>query len=262
MPPLTTTQSNQKEGRIALALHAFKEGYFTSVRGAAKAYDVPFATLQYRVHKHPARRDSRPINCKLTEIEESTLLQWILSMDERGLSPRPDTVRRMANLLIQKRSDANQGITVGKRWVLNFVRRHQALQTRYNRKYDYQRAKCEDPTLIRNWFQLVRNTIAKYGIMDEDIYNFDETGFQMGVISTAKVVTGAERSNRPVSIQPGNREWVTAIDCISSYGWSLPPVIIFEGKVHQSTWYTEALPLDWVIGVSENGWTDDKLGLA
>jgi len=137
MPPLTTTQSNQKEGRIALALHAFKEGYFTSVRGAAKAYDVPFATLQYRVHKHPARRDSRPINCKLTEIEESTLLQWILSMDERGLSPRPDTVRRMANLLIQKRLDANQGITVGKRWVLNFVRRHQALQTRYNRKYDY-----------------------------------------------------------------------------------------------------------------------------
>jgi hypothetical protein len=83
----------------------------------------------------------------------------------------------------------------------------------------------------------------------------------MGVISTAKVVTGAERSNRPVSIQPGNREWVTVIDCISSYGWSLLSVIIFEGKVHQSTWYTEALPLDWTIGVSENGWTDDRLGL-
>src|SRR5450432_3216673 len=83
----------------------------------------------------------------------------------------------------------------------------------------------------------------------------------MGVISTAKVVTGAERSNRPVAVQPGNREWVTAIDCISSAGWSLPPVIIFEGKVHISTWYTDTLPLDWTIGVSANGWTDDKLGL-
>ena len=167
----------------------------------------------------------------------------------------------MANLLLQKRSNASQGITVGQRWTYSFVRRHQALKLRYNRKYDYQRAKCEDPAIIRDWFRLVRNTIAKYGIMDEDIYNFDETGFQMGVISTAKVITGAERSNRPVSIQPGNREWVTAIDCISSSGWSLPPVIIFEGKVHQSTWYTDTLPLDWVIGVSENGWTDDKLGL-
>ena len=83
----------------------------------------------------------------------------------------------------------------------------------------------------------------------------------MGVISTAKVITSAEQSNRPVSIQPGNREWVTAIDCISSAGQSLPLVIIFEGKVHQSTWYTNALPLDWTIGVSENSWTDNKLGL-
>jgi hypothetical protein len=96
--------------------------------------------------------------------------------------------------------------------------------------------------------------------LDEDIYNFDKTGFQMGVISTAKVITGAERS-KPVSVQPGNREWVTVIDCISSYGWSVPPVIIFEGKVHQSTWYLDTLPSDWVIGVSENSWTDNELGL-
>jgi hypothetical protein len=55
---------------------------------------------------------------------------------------------------------------------------------------------------------------------------------------------------------------VTAIDCICADGQSLPPVIIFEGKVHQSTWYTDvALPFDWVIGVSENGWTDNLLGL-
>jgi hypothetical protein len=50
--------------------------------------------------------------------------------------------------------------------------------------------------------------------VDEDIYNFDETGFQIGVISTAKVITRAERSRRHVSVQPGNRKWVTAIDCI------------------------------------------------
>ena len=36
-------------------------------------------------------------------------------------------------------------------------------------------------------------------------------------------------------------------------------MINFEGKVHQSTWYADALPLDWTIRVSENEWTDDKL---
>jgi len=155
-------------------------------------------------------------------------------MDQRGLAPRPESVRQMADLLLQKRGP-NSTTKVGGKWVYNFVQRHQALQTRYNRKYDYQRAKCEDPQIIRDWFRLVQHTITQYGIDNHDIYNFDETGFQMGVISTTKVVTGAERSNRPVAVQPGNREWVTAIDCISTAGWSLPPVIIFEGKVHIST---------------------------
>jgi hypothetical protein len=41
---------------------------------------------------------------------------------------------------------------------------------RFQRKYDYRRAKCEDPTIIRNWFRLVENTIAKYGIRSNDIY--------------------------------------------------------------------------------------------
>jgi hypothetical protein len=38
----------------------------------------------------------------------------------------------------------------------------------------------------------------------------------MGVILTAKVITGSERAGRPVSIQLGNREWVTVIKSISS----------------------------------------------
>ena len=196
----------QQEGRIALVVNALKQGHFTSIRGAAKSYNVPFTTLRHRVRGQLAQRDIRPPNYKLTSIEKSTLVEWILSIDQRGLSPRPDTIQQMANLLIQKQLDISQGITVGNRWVLNFVQRHQALQTQYNRKYNYQQAKCKDPILIRNWFQLVQNTIAKYSIIEEDIYNFDKTRFQIGVISTAKVITRVERSNQPTLVQPRNRE--------------------------------------------------------
>jgi len=52
---------------------------------------------------------------------------------------------------------------------------------------------------------------------------------------------------------------VTVIEAIGSTGYLLPPLIIFAGKQHQSTWY-QHIPDDWVIGVSENGWTNDKLG--
>ena len=60
-------------------------------------------------------------------------------------------------------------------------------------KYDYQRAKCEDPELIYSWFELIQNTITKYRINDIDIYNFDETGFIIGVILTAIVITSSDR---------------------------------------------------------------------
>jgi hypothetical protein len=72
-------------------------------------------------------------------------------MDQRGLPPRPDSVRQIANLLLEKRSDLGQGSSssIGKCWVINFVQRHQALQTQYNCKYNYQQAKCKDPAIIR-----------------------------------------------------------------------------------------------------------------
>jgi len=68
------------------------------------------------------------------------------------------------------------------------------------------------------WFQLVRNTIAKWGILEMDIFNFDEAGFMMGIIATAKVVTSAERRNRPKTKQSGNQEWITVIQGSSDYG--------------------------------------------
>lgn len=85
----------------------------------------------------------------------------------------------------------------------------------------------------------------QYGIADKDIYNFDETGFAMGLVATAKVVTRAELVGRPFLVQLENREWVTSIECVNYMGWALPLCIIFKGKVHIKGWYEDnALPRD------------------
>jgi hypothetical protein len=88
----------------------------------------------------------------------------------------------------------------------------------------------------------VKQTIAEYGILNEDIYNIDETGYAMGLIATAKVITGAETRGRPSLIQPGKREWVTSIETISATGWVLPPYIIFKGNVKKLGWFEGAIP--------------------
>jgi hypothetical protein len=81
----------------------------------------------------------------------------------------------------------------------------------------------------------------------------------MGVAATSKVVTSSDTIGRAIVVQPGNRDWVTAIEAINASGWPIPPFIILAGKLHQASWY-RSLPPDWVIALSNNGWTTDELG--
>jgi hypothetical protein len=85
----------------------------------------------------------------------------------------------------------------------------------------------------------------------------------MGKISSQLVVTGSERRGRPKAIQPGNREWVTVAQGINAVGWAIPPFIIFAGQHHLSAWYEgDDIPRDWAISMSDNGWTNNELGVA
>ena len=92
----------------------------------------------------------------------------------------------------------------------------------------------------------------EYSIQDKDTYNFDKTGFTIGLAGNVKVVTASERRSRPLTIQPSNHEWVTTIAAINAAGWAVPPFIILKAKNHDHSWYHN-LPKDWRIGVSENG---------
>ncbi|RJE17767.1 Pogo transposable element, partial [Aspergillus sclerotialis] len=257
----SSRNSIEQEGRILLAISAIQKNEITAIREAARRFAIPESTLRRRLNSRMNRAETRANSHKLTQIEEESLVQWILSMDQRGVAPRPTTVREMANLLLQGR-ETTPVQTVGEKWVYNFVKRHSELATRFSRRYNYERAKCEDPKAIREWFDCVQRTIVQYGILSEDIYNFNETGFAMGLIATTKVVTRAEFYGRRSLLQPGNREWVTSIECTNASGWALPPCLIFKGKVFVQSWFEGlALPNDWQFELSPNGWTSDEIGL-
>jgi hypothetical protein len=84
----------------------------------------------------------------------------------------------------------------------------------------------------------------------------------MGIIEPGTVVTGSHKQGLPKKVQPGNREWITVIEGINAEGQSIPPFIIDAGKDQLANWYQECdLPGDWVIALSEKGWTNNQLGL-
>lgn len=78
-----------------------------------------------------------------------------------------------------------------------FIKRRDKIKTQYARRYNYSRAQCEDLKVIKGWFNCLQQIQMQYGISYEDIYNFDETGFAMGLIATTKVVTRANMPRKP-----------------------------------------------------------------
>ena len=203
-----------QESRIILALEAIRSSKKISISQAATLYNVPKTTLRDRKNGKPSRRDLR-LNCLvLDDVEEEVLCKYILDLDDRGFAPGLAGVKDMANLILNSRG----GKRVGKHWAQRFVQRRQELKTRQSRAYNFQRALCENPEIIGAWVRLVENMRAKYGIQDGDLYNFDETGFMMGVICPNMVVTRSDRQGQSKSVQPANRERATAVVWVNSEG--------------------------------------------
>ena len=125
-------------------------------------------------------------------------------MDLYGNPPRPSMAKDMANLLLASRGTIPSP-TVGINWVSTFIKRHKdMIASRFSCRYDYQRAQCEDPTVIREWFDSVQRVIVQYGIADEDIFNFDETDFAIDFTATAKIIICAEYCGKKSILQLGN----------------------------------------------------------
>ncbi|KAJ5799004.1 uncharacterized protein N7503_006509 [Penicillium pulvis] len=253
MPPIRSQKSQklvQQEGPLLLAIKAIKDGQYASAAAAARAFNVPVSTLKHRIKGRQFWNESRPSGHKFTVLEEKSMENWLLSMDSRGAALTHAMLSDMANLLLRSRELTPSDPA---------PKRHETLSSRLSRKYNYERALSEDPRVIGSWFYLVETTIQKYGITSDDIYNFDESGFAMGINSTQRVITSAEYHGRRGVLQPGNREWVTVIECIGAKGVALPPYLIFKGKDFLERWLSK--PPLWSLNKSVNGWTSDEIGI-
>ena len=169
-------------------------------------------------------------------IEEEVIVQNILKLGAQGLSPTVSLVKDMADSICKIRG----GPPVGVNWANTFIKRTPRLQVKLGRTYESQRRLCECPKVIGAWFELVKNTINKYGILPQDIYNFDETGFQMGQISASKVVTDARKAGRPKQVKPTNTQWVTLIQGACADGSTFLHSLSSKGRSSTTHGFTKA----------------------
>ena len=56
----------------------------------------------------------------------------------------------------------------------------------------------------------------------------DKKGFMKGILDNVKVII-FRNDKEAFTIQPGNRDWVSIVECISTINYVFPPFIIFPG---------------------------------
>jgi hypothetical protein len=152
---------------------------------------------------------------------------------------------------------------VSKSWVHPFMKRlpktfkFQTQKTIEAKRLDAERL----PTIIE-WFHKLDSEMKAAKVGPSNIYNVDETGFQLGQGKSQKVVT--EYPDRTKYVPTGGQgELVTGIECIAADGWIMPPMILFAGTVHLENWYRDQpdLPDDYVIATSPTGWNNEVSAL-
>jgi len=102
----STTMSSEKEnqeGRVQLAIKALNDGVVDTVRTAARHYEVPRETFHRRMRGSLPRADKTPNRQKLSVQEEEVLKEWILDLDLRGYAPRCEHVGKRAQILLAER---------------------------------------------------------------------------------------------------------------------------------------------------------------
>ena len=110
------------------------------------------------------------------------------------------------------------------------------------------------------WFSKLEAICVKEGILLEDIWNMDETGFQIRVRKDQLVITKRKRA-RYLGI-PTNRESAITIKAISTSGQYIPTFLILSGLIHLARWYkVPELHDDIAICVSTIGYSNDQASL-
>lgn len=247
------TISTEERLKRAIEYHKVQK---VSLRETSRQFDVPLTTLRNRI------RGVRPIskrrnNQRLTEVEEEVIIARARALEKRGFPLRLKGIAHTANCILKGRNEA----PVGHNWAQRFVSRCPELETRLARSLDYHRAFSEKPERINNWLEFYTRLRTEHNITSANVYNMDETGFQMGLLSSHVVVTGTSSSKRSVFIQPGNKDFTTLIACIGGDGYVMPPFLIFKGGRKVKEELPRILPEKWHGCVSERGWTSNDIAL-
>jgi Tc5 transposase DNA-binding domain len=119
----------------------------------ARAHGADRQRVCRRLKGIGGRTTKKPVNYKLSDVQEAALIQYIRTLDEIGMGIRQEQLVSTANsILKQDYIGGGESPVVGEHWSYRFLHRHPELYKMKQKPIELERKIAHDPVLIRDWF--------------------------------------------------------------------------------------------------------------
>jgi hypothetical protein len=168
----------------------------------------------------------------LNSDQEASLVSWVELLNSCYTPPTAKDIEYAANRLLKI---AGSDRVVGPMYSYRMIRRlpkHIKLTTQ--KPKESLRIQAENPGIISHWYDRLADLFNEYNFESHEIYNWDETGYQIGQGLNQHVLSTRQNA----TIATGDRgETITGIECIATDGWVMFPWFLVKGTSHQEDWY-------------------------
>ncbi|EMR88324.1 hypothetical protein BcDW1_3031 [Botrytis cinerea BcDW1] len=231
-----------------------------SYRALADHGNVPHSTLHHRARGRPSIEEKARGQQYLKPYEEDVVVKYLLHMSDLGQPIRMKFIPFIAFRVTHHRPPTNRPLKPpGRNWTKALEKRHPELITRRVKALDWNRHEKNTYGKITHWFEVIKDVLQDPTVLAENVYNMDETGVMLSMPGSVKVLV-SKHDTRDYRGARVKRTTVTAIECISSDGRYLNPMIIWPASTHRSNWTTFPT-LKWQYAYSDSGYNDSKISV-
>jgi hypothetical protein len=156
--------------------------------------------------------ESHAYRAWLTDAETDVVINFIIEMGDRGFPLSHRRLKEHVDMLCRSRlGDAFPEKGVGINWTYRFAMKYRdRLKLSDSRPLEDKRGRAINPHTNEAWFDMLEETIQKYGIQPEDIYGTDEVGIQSRGTERERVF-GTRRKGAQYQQRGGTRENTTVL---------------------------------------------------
>lgn len=158
-----TSKVPDLEERLQKAIAAYRNQEFSTVRSAAREFNVSHQSMSRRMAGGLSCAQATEITQILLNAEEKTLVRWISRCTSAGSPITPTLLLELAELIRHERvrhASQNSSSTkliapIGHEWLYRFLNRHPVVQSVYARQLEAARFNSATYEKVKAWFNAV-----------------------------------------------------------------------------------------------------------